>query len=277
LVLEHVREDQAVLLFQSARELLINVSKHAGTAQASISVWIEEGMLYLCVADEGIGFDHASTTNVAAPMFGLFSIRERMDALGGRMVVQSSPGRGTKITLVVPYIKEGLNSDHDVVVEESVSTSALKPAESSTDPQPALRTPLAVRDPLNSSRTRVLLVDDHAMLRQGLRTVLESYADIEVVGEATNGEQAVLLAKSLQPEIVVMDINMPGMDGIEATRRLKLEQPETMVIGLSVHNNWQIEEVMREAGAVSFLAKDAAIEQLHKTIHHALRSSGPAR
>jgi DNA-binding NarL/FixJ family response regulator len=101
---------------------------------------------------------------------------------------------------------------------------------------------------------------------------MEGYADIQVVGEATNGEQAVMLAKSLHPDIVIMDINMPGMDGIEATRRLKLEQPETMVIGLSVHNNWQVEEAIREAGAVSFLAKDAAIEQLHETIQHALRS-----
>ena len=122
-------------------------------------------------------------------------------------------------------------------------------------------------------KIRVLLVDDHAMLRQGVRTVLEGYPDIEIVGEANNGEQALLLAQSLQPKIVIMDINMPGMDGIEATRRLKLEQPETLVIGLSVHNDWQIEEAMRAAGAVSFLPKDAAIEQLHETIQVAIRAA----
>jgi DNA-binding NarL/FixJ family response regulator len=112
------------------------------------------------------------------------------------------------------------------------------------------------------------------MVRQGLRTVLEAYSDLEVVGEAANGEQAVTLAKSLSPEVVIMDINMPGMDGIEATRLLKQEQPETIVIGLSVHNSVQVEQVMREAGAVSFLPKDAAIEQLHETIQQALRSNG---
>jgi DNA-binding NarL/FixJ family response regulator len=111
------------------------------------------------------------------------------------------------------------------------------------------------------------------MLRQGVRTLLEGYPDIEVVGEASSGEQALLLAKSLHPTIVIMDINMPGMDGIEATRRLKIERPETMVIGLSVHNDWQIEAAMREAGAVSFLAKDAAIEQLHEAIQVAIRSA----
>lgn len=262
LELAQMPEDQAVLLFQSARELLINVAKHAGTAQASIAVWVEEGMLHLRVADEGAGFDQTSSTeNFSAPMFGLFSIRERMDALGGRMTVESSQGHGTKITLIIPYAARKELEPPAVDAEDTPTTKPL-------DGLP----PVSSQDSEGSARTRVLLVDDHAMLRQGLRTVLEGYADIEVVGEATNGEQAVMLAKSLRPEVVVMDINMPGMDGIEATRRLKLEQPVTLVIGLSVHNNWQVEEVMREAGAVSFLAKDAAIEQLHATIQQALRS-----
>lgn len=274
--LAQLREDQAVLLFQSARELLINVSKHAGTAKASVSVWIEDGMLHLCVADEGVGFDQASTVNFTTPMFGLFSIRERMDALGGRMTVESSPGSGTKITLIVPYVDGVRDLDEQDQASEEVQRPAGETAAPLATATGERRPPASAREPLNSARTRVLLVDDHAMLRQGLRTALESYADIEVVGEATNGEQAVMLAKSVHPDIVIMDINMPGMDGIEATRRLKLEQPATMVIGLSVHNNWQVEEVMREAGAVSFLPKDAGIEQLHKTIQLALRPSNPA-
>jgi len=266
-----LREDQAVLIFQSARELLINVSKHAKTSQASISVWIESDMLHLCVGDEGVGFDLASTTNIAAPMFGLFSIRERMEALGGRMAVESAPGRGTKITLVVPYV--GGSTATDV---HSRAGNALASSQVSEPEAVSVLDALAVSpgpQSAHSSRTRVLLVDDHAMLRQGVRTVLEGYPDIEIVGEANNGEQALLLAQSLQPKIVIMDINMPDMDGIEATRRLKLEQPETLVIGLSVHNDWQIEEAMRAAGAVSFLPKDAAIEQLHETIQVAIRAA----
>ncbi|MCE3224916.1 MAG: hypothetical protein K0S58_3096 [Nitrospira sp.] len=277
LELGQLQEDQAVLLFQSARELLINVSKHAGTGQASISVWIDEGMLHLCVADEGVGFEQSATAKVTAPKFGLFSIRERMDALGGRMTVTSSPGQGTKVTLVVPYVDGGIDSGDSDRVEMELEPLSEDLARSSTSLTSEIPQPVALRDPANAARTRVLLVDDHVMLRQGLRTMLDGYADIEVVGEATNGEQALMLAKLLRPEVVIMDINMPVMDGIEATRRLKLEQPETMVIGLSVHNNWQVEEVMREAGAVSFLAKDAAIEQLHETIQHALRSGDPAR
>ena len=168
---------------------------------------------------------------------------------GGRMVIESAPGRGTKVTLTVPYTAELIKQDEaagpvqeGVVSQSAGSMPVRQPGESAASSEP---------DGLPTGKTRVLLVDDHAMLRQGLRTVLEGYADIEVVGEATNGEQAVMLAKSLHPDIVIMDINMPGMDGIEATRRLKMEQPETLVIGLSVHNNWQVEQVMREAGAVS--------------------------
>ncbi|ODT46697.1 MAG: hypothetical protein ABS70_00440 [Nitrospira sp. SCN 59-13] len=265
-----VREDQAVLIFQSARELLINVSKHARTPRASISVWIENGMLHLCVGDEGVGFDQASTTNIAAPMFGLFSIRERMEALGGRMVIESAPGCGTKITLVVPYAMALVETDSHRTEQEWPASGS---SEASVVPATTALAASPMSESVHSSRTRVLLVDDHAMLRQGVRTVLEGYPDIEVVGEANNGEQALLLAQSLQPKICIMDINMPGMDGIEATRRLKIEQPETLVIGLSVHNDWQIEEAMRNAGAVSFLPKDAAIEQLHETIQIALRST----
>ena len=189
-----------------------------------------------------------------------------MDALGGRMILESSKGAGTKITLIIPYA--ATNEQEPLAVDANSTT----PTQTLVSPPAA-----STQETKGSAKTRVLLVDDHAMLRQGLRTVLEGYADIEVVGEATNGEQALMLAKSLQPEVVVMDVNMPGMDGIEATRRLKLEQPVTIVIGLSVHNNWQVEDVMREAGAVSFLAKDAAIEQLHATIQQALRSGDRVR
>ena len=84
------------------------------------------------------------------------------------------------------------------------------------------------------SKIRVLLVDDHAMVRQGLRTVLDSYADIEVVGEAWNGEEAVAGTDRLRPAVVVMDINMPKMNGIEATRLIKARHPDIIVIGLSV-------------------------------------------
>ena len=74
---------------------------------------------------------------------------------------------------------------------------------------------------------RVLLVDDHAMVRQGLRSVLDGYADLAVVGEASNGEEAVSMAERLRPALVLMDVNMPRMSGVEATARIKARYPES--------------------------------------------------
>jgi len=256
-----VNEDQSVLLFQSARELLINVSKHAGTSRASVSVSVKEKLLHLCVADDGVGFDSTDTSATGKGMgFGLFSIRERMEDLGGTMSIESALGQGTKITLSVP------------LEEKSLDRNGVWPTGKSNKMETEVALPdIHSRNPRPTSVSRVLLVDDHVLLRQGLRTVLEEYADIEVVGEATDGEDAVRLAKSIKPDVVIMDINMPHMDGIEATRRLNKELPGTIVIGLSISNEKEMEKALREAGAVSFLTKDVATEQLHDTIVQALR------
>jgi DNA-binding NarL/FixJ family response regulator len=109
-------------------------------------------------------------------------------------------------------------------------------------------------------------VEDHALVRQGLRAILDGFSDLSVIGEATNGVEAVSMAADHMPDVVLMDINMPHMDGIEATRRIKAAQPETIVIGLSVNNVQHLQEAMREAGAGAFVSKDAAAEQLHDVI-----------
>jgi DNA-binding NarL/FixJ family response regulator len=118
---------------------------------------------------------------------------------------------------------------------------------------------------------RVLLVDDHAMVRQGLRSVLDSYADVEIVGEASNGEEAVAGAERLHPSIVIMDINMPKMNGIEATRLIKERQLDIVVIGLSVQAGGANEEAMIKAGAAMLLTKEAAVDELYRAIQDALK------
>ncbi len=266
-----VSEDQAVLLFQSARELLINVLKHAGTSRASVSVGIKDNILQLCVTDDGAGFDNANPSMNRAATFGLFSIRERMEDLGGEMSIVSAPGQGTQVTLVVPLEKPSTSGSHPSAGHSEFSrTPIAQPGFDSVKNTDALQ---SITPPhLRTSITRLLLVDDHTLLRQGLRSALEEYADLEVVGEAADGEQVLSLARSLQPDIVIMDINMPVVDGIEATRRLQRELPNIRVIGLSVDDNKQVEELMRNAGAVSFLTKDTAIEQIHEAIVQVIQS-----
>jgi DNA-binding NarL/FixJ family response regulator len=113
---------------------------------------------------------------------------------------------------------------------------------------------------------RLLIVDDHSLMRETLRSFLERLPGVEVVGEAENGRVAVQLARDKKPAVVVMDVVMPEMDGIEATRLITAEMPEVKVIILSMHCDEACRETLRQAGASGFVAKDAAFEELIRAI-----------
>ena len=124
-----------------------------------------------------------------------------------------------------------------------------------------------------NATVRVLLVDDHVMVRQGLRSVLDAYDDIQIVGEAQDGSEAVRLVEELQPRVVVMDINMPKMNGIEATARIKTNRPGTIVIGISVNTGDDNGNAMNRAGAAVLLNKEAAVDDLYRTIQDLLKTN----
>ncbi|GJL69617.1 MAG: hypothetical protein NPIRA06_22520 [Nitrospirales bacterium] len=267
-------DDQRILLFQSVRELLINTSKYAGTNEVTVQLIQDETGIHITVQDNGIGFNpaaietSAAVNNIPSTKFGLFSIRERMLSLGGSLSIESSPGCGTTAILMLP--KSDTKGNISEVKEE-------KAAQAVTDnDQPVFRSkyPSPVRSPLPC--IRVLLVDDHAMVRQGLRSVLEGYEDVEVVGEAANGLEALQAANRLNPHVVVMDINMPGMNGIEATKHLKVAHPDLNVIGLSMHTGDANQEAMKQAGAFLLIPKEAAVNQLYGTIQKAMSNSQSA-
>ena len=179
--------------------------------------------------------------------FGLFSIRERMEAIEGTVEITSMPNQGTTASLKL---------------------SLAPPAETATQSDKTLRVSTA-----KSAKTpdvRILMVDDHPLVRQGMRGVMDGFQNMHIVGEAADGREAVQLAQSLRPDVVIMDVNMPNMDGVEATRLIKQSCPEITVIGLSIHNDRQIDAAMKEAGAASFVTKDAAPEQLYSAISAAL-------
>jgi LuxR family maltose regulon positive regulatory protein len=123
-----------------------------------------------------------------------------------------------------------------------------------------------------SAEIRVLLVDDHAMLRKGMAVLLDDEPDIEVVGEADDGEKAVEQTLSLKPDVVIMDITMPRLNGIEATRRILTECPESKIIALSIHSSKRFVDDMLNAGASGYLLKESVPEELIHGIRVVMRN-----
>lgn len=244
-------DDQAMLLFQSVRELLINVAKHAATDRATVILRVDDDRLHIEVQDPGQGFDVAALeAKPAGEHFGLYSVRERMVAMGGWLAVKSALGQGTTITLALP------------LVHKPTSTPELR----------APSSPHRLPREASASGISVLLVDDHVMVRQGLRTVLEGYPDLTLIGEAGDGEEAVSLAFMHRPSVIIMDINMPRLNGIEATARIKTQFPHIAVIGLSINTEFSNQEAMKKAGAAMLLPKEAAVDQLYQAIQSVLKT-----
>jgi PAS domain S-box-containing protein len=262
-------EAQTVLLFQSVRELLINASKHAGTGQATVKIAENDGRLEITVRDEGEGFDPAATAAEVpngglSSKFGLFSIRERMRAIGGWIEVQSAPGKGTTAMLILPLANLAIARTED---------SRLKAESKISEEELGLGSEVQALQ--KSAKIRVLLVDDHAMMRQGLISILSGSSDLEIVGEAANGVEALRAVEKHRPAVVIMDINMPDMNGIEATTRIKSRYPEVTVIGLSVNAGDENQQAMLKAGAMMLLTKEAAVEQLYCAIQEVMKKSQP--
>lgn len=119
---------------------------------------------------------------------------------------------------------------------------------------------------------RVVVADDHALIREGLAKLLELEDDIEVLGEAGDGQGAINLARRYQPDVILMDINMPGTDGITATRVIKREMPHTRIIALTVYEDEQVVEMVK-AGVSAYILKDVAAQELISTIRRVMEGN----
>jgi PAS domain S-box-containing protein len=231
-------EDYRVLLYRAVQELLHNTVKHAKATNVKVSVQREGEQLRIEVEDDGVGF-LASQRGRGEGMregFGLFSIEERLRHLGGRFEVFSEPGKGVRAVLVVPLQIEGAGEG---------------------------REPVAVR---------ILIADDNRMMRDALASLLKEWG-FEVVGLAEDGLEAVRLTREAKPDVVLMDVKMPKMDGIEATRQITATLPKIKVIVLSVQSEPHIASNIVAAGACSFVPKSATPEELTEAIRCAVRSA----
>src|SRR5574341_1933655 len=114
------------------------------------------------------------------------------------------------------------------------------------------------------SKIRIVIADDHDIVRTGIRMMLAAEEDMEIVGEASDGREAIYLVRDLKPDVVVMDVQMPDMNGIEATRRIRQEVPECAILALTIHEDEQYFFQMLDAGVLGYVAKRAAPEDLVK-------------
>jgi PAS domain S-box-containing protein len=251
------RKDVRTLLFESVRELLFNAVKHAQVDRVTLDLVIDaDNAVCITVADKGVGFDPEKLVERAKASqvgWGLFSIRERLTLLGGRLDIESAPGRGTRFRLIVPR-----DEARAVGAPTPPATLAFQDA-ASVASAPALR---------------ILIVDDHAAVRRMFRELLQERPELHVVGEATNGIEAIAEAQAVRPDVILMDVSMPEMDGVEATRRISAELPFIQILGLSTHVRGNDLHAIERAGAAGFFTKGVDTHRLidHLIVVHAARS-----
>lgn len=245
------------LLLRSIRELLFNVIKHSGVNYASIDIWVDGRQMLISIKDTGRGCDigilREKKENNAA--FGLFDIEDRVSFLGGSMNIESQSGMGFCVTLWVPRDLT-CHLDKNQPATDTSGLSPLKPD------APAVA-------PVDSGAGRsisVLLADDHRIMRDGLAELINGQDGIEVVGLAVNGQEAVELAVKLRPDVILMDVSMPVMSGIDATQQICNLLPEIRIIGLTMHKDPDIRQAMLNAGACACLLKSGSPTELIKTI-----------
>jgi signal transduction histidine kinase/CheY-like chemotaxis protein len=232
--------------FRVVQECLTNVHRYSQAPNAWIRIAVTPDKFRLEVQDDGkgIGGAHLSMKPAGEISFGVGipGMRERLRELGGSLEIQSS-GHGTRIIATIP-----LNEGH--------------PGESKRDPSalPGIEPgPAIIR---NASRKRILIVDDHQVMRRGVRTLIDNEPDLEVCGEATNALEAVEMTKQLMPDIVLLDLQMPGGNGWEVVRGIRKFEFWTRVLIFSAHNLPEIERRARAAECEGYVSKSQDCTEL---------------
>jgi CheY-like chemotaxis protein len=244
-------------LYKAAQELLFNVVKHAAVTEARLRVQRVRDFVWLTISDKGRGFDSRALARTGG--FGLMSIRERVELLGGRMRIKSAVGKGSTFLISVP--------------ESQGPSTAVAMESPAAQPQEQFEAVQIAAAPSADRSLRVLLVDDHKVVREGLAALLSSEQDIDIVGQAANGREAVEMAAELRPDVIVMDVAMPVMGGGEATRRIKQRLPQTRIIALSMFQETAMAQKMRKAGAEAYLLKTVPAEELLAAIRGVLHDA----
>jgi two-component system, NarL family, sensor kinase len=252
--------DVETALFRVVQESLTNVHRYSGSPDAEIKIFAEDGRFQLEVVDHGKGIaagtPRASIDGIASLGVGIPGMRERLRQLGGQLDVDFGRN-GTRVVATVPLRHVEMETTTVDEVDEAKGTK--HGSKSAAD-----------ADGHNDARRRILIADDHEVMRRGVRGLLESHDEWAVCGEAFEGKEAVAKSRELRPDLIIMDINMPGLTGIAAAQAIRRENPSTKILFFSVHESAQTVREVVSAGAQGYVAKSRAGHDLVDAVRNVL-------
>jgi PAS domain S-box-containing protein len=235
--------DAETALFRVLQESLTNVHRYSGSADADIRIFQRGGSVHLEIIDHGKGprvaTDRSAVAGTPILGVGIPGMRERIRQLGGQLGVEFGP-RGTRVHATLPVLEVQAPSS------ESSENFFGVPAESTI--------PAHYRD----TRKRILIADDHEVMRRGLRTLVESQEQWSVCGEAVGGTETILQVRELQPDLLILDVSMPGLSGIEAALQIRKEHPDLKILFFTMHDSPQMIREISSLGARGYVAKTRA-------------------
>jgi PAS domain S-box-containing protein len=254
--------EMEVTLFRIIQESLTNIQRYSGSKKAQVRVQATGNkVIEVQIRDFGKGMAQGvlnSAAGATAPLgVGIQGMRERMRQLAGTLEITSRLNQGTLVTARLPFLHSPKDASAEFASATAPSSIAAKEEPGSSG---------------NISRKQILIADDHEMLRRGLRTMLEREPDWEICGEAVNGQEAVDKAISLSPDLVILDINMPVLNGLAAVRLIRRNRPQTKILIFTVHDSEQTLKEIQSVGAHGYLSKGNASEDLLRVVKELLES-----
>jgi two-component system NarL family sensor kinase len=249
-------------LFRVVQESLTNVHRYSGSPNAEIRISADGGQVKLEVIDHGGGLQVGATrvplAGVASLGVGIPGMRERLRQLGGQLEVDFGRN-GTRVIATVPARKT--KGEGSAMVGPAAASTAAEnqPSFDSDDSEAQLK-----------PRRRILIADDHEVMRRGVRGLIESHTEWAVCGEAVEGKEAVQKSRELNPDLVILDINMPGLTGLGAAQQILLENPLTKILFFSVHESQQTVREVVSAGGQGYVSKSRAGHDLVRAVREVL-------
>ena len=259
--LPRLAAEKETALFRVVQESLTNVLRHSGSAKAWIHLSLDSGCMRLSVEDEGRGIDGklaAITERKSPPGVGILGMRERLQQLGGSLQI-CPRARGTQVIARLPIEQaEGASASAENMVPEPSAGAGAVSGEIGARAAPRI------------SRKRILIADDHEVTRRGIRTLLQDELDLEICGEAQDGMEAVIKTKELNPDLVIMDINMPRAGGFAAAHDIRKSGASAKIIFFTTHTLAELERMSRMAGFEGFVYKMNAANDLVRGVRAVL-------